>query len=195
MAEENAGEGDVALGRRHFLLYVMSGRYADKYRFETTPEELDYLFSGTRRKLVVEDAFSELRGDFAPPPLRRAGAGRDLRLRYETGAPAVRVWELVRAGETPGGDVVRRRHPARALWVDRGRELFVWGLRCSRSVGHPPSLRVHPDLAVAWCASLLVFAFLCCLYALTGGGQGSAWMACSGTRWRGAWPPTRSRSS
>jgi hypothetical protein len=100
---ENAGEGDVALGRRHFLLYVMSGRYADKYRFETTPEELDYLFSGTRRKLVVEDAFSELRGDFAPLHAAVRGRGGDLRLRYETGAPAVRVWELVRAGETPGG--------------------------------------------------------------------------------------------
>jgi hypothetical protein len=101
--EENAGEGDVALGRRHFLLYVMSGRYADKYRFETTPEELDYLFSGSRRKLVVEDAFSELRGDFAPllPAVRARGG--ELRLRYETGAPVVRVWELVRPGEAPVG--------------------------------------------------------------------------------------------
>jgi hypothetical protein len=98
---ENAGEGDVALGKRHFLLYVMSGRYADKYRFETTPEELDYLFSGTRRKLLVEDAFPELRGDFAPliPAVRTRGG--ELRLRYETAAPAVRVWELVRPGETP----------------------------------------------------------------------------------------------
>ena len=137
---ENAGEGDVALGRRHFLLYVMSGRYADKYRFETTPEELDYLFSGTRRKLVVEDAFSELRGDFAPLHSAVRGRGGDLRLRYETGAPAVRVWELVRAGETPGA---------------------------------APSPRARPRLGGSLVrASLLVFAFLCCLYALTGGGQG-----------------------
>ena len=92
----NAGPTDVAMARRHFALYVYSGRYADKYRFDTTEEELAYLTSGSARKYVVEDAFDYLRGDFAPlqPALRSRGG--DLILRYETPAPRVRVWELVR---------------------------------------------------------------------------------------------------
>ena len=92
----NAGPTDVAMARRHFALYVYSGRYADKYRFDTTEDELSYLTAGTARKFVVEDAFDYLRGDFAPlrPALRARGG--DLVLRYETPAPTVRVWELVR---------------------------------------------------------------------------------------------------
>ncbi|MDQ3702351.1 MAG: hypothetical protein M3442_15740, partial [Chloroflexota bacterium] len=99
---EHAGPRDVALARRHFILYVYSGHYADKYRFETSEEELAYLMSGSARKLVVEDAFAELRGDFAPLPdaLRRRGA--DLRLRYQTAPPVVRVWELVRPAAASG---------------------------------------------------------------------------------------------
>jgi hypothetical protein len=73
---DNAGPGDVALARRHFALYVYSGHFADKYRFDTTPDELDYLFSGTARKYVVEDAFDVLRGDFGPPSGGRAGPRR-----------------------------------------------------------------------------------------------------------------------
>lgn len=93
---EHAGAQDVALARRHFILYVYSGHYVDKYRFETSDAELAYLLSGSARKLVVEDAFEELRGDFAPLPeaLRARGAG--LHLRFQSEAPAVRIWELVR---------------------------------------------------------------------------------------------------
>lgn len=92
----NAGPSDVAMARRHFALYVYSGRYADKYRFDISEEELAYLVAGTARKYVVEDAFDYLRGDFAPlgPALRARGG--DLVLRYETPPPVVRVWELVR---------------------------------------------------------------------------------------------------
>ena len=92
----NAGPTDVAMARRHFALYVYSGRYADKYRFDTSEDELAYLTAGSARKFVVEDAFDYLRGDFAPlqPALRARGG--DLVLRYETPVPRVRIWELVR---------------------------------------------------------------------------------------------------
>ena len=98
---DNAGPEDMALGRRHFALYVYSGHYADKYRFDTTADELDYLFSGSMRKYVVEDAFPELRGDFGPLPAAVRARGGELILRYETAAPAVRVWELVRRAGPP----------------------------------------------------------------------------------------------
>jgi hypothetical protein len=93
---EHAGAGDVALARRHFALYVYSGRYADKYRFDTTEDEIAYLTAGTAQKYVVEDAFEYLRGDFAPLPAALRARGGDLVLRFETAAPAVRVWQLVR---------------------------------------------------------------------------------------------------
>jgi hypothetical protein len=98
---EHAGPQDMSLGRRHFALYVYSGHYADKYRFDTTADELDYLFAGTMRKYVVEDAFPELRGEFGPLPAAVRARGGDLILRYETAAPAVRVWELVRRAGPP----------------------------------------------------------------------------------------------
>jgi hypothetical protein len=85
----------MAMARRHFALNVQR-RYADKYRFDTSEEELAYLLSGTRRKYVVEDAFEVLRGDFAPLIGALRARGGDLRLRFETAEPAVRVWELVR---------------------------------------------------------------------------------------------------
>ena len=111
----------MALGRRHFLLYVMSGRYADKYRFETTPEELDYLFSGTRRKLVVEDAFSELRAT-SPPSTPPCGGGGSWR----------------RACATRRG----RRRCASGSWCERARR------RAGRRPA--PSPRARPDcVAVA----------------------------------------------
>jgi hypothetical protein len=97
----NAGPHDVAMARRHFALYVYSGHLTDKYRYDVTPDELDYLFSGTQRKFIVEDAFDVLRGDFAPLPAAVRARGGDLVLRFETGDPTVRVWELVRPGE-PG---------------------------------------------------------------------------------------------
>ncbi|HEU5318051.1 MAG TPA: hypothetical protein VFX49_18205, partial [Chloroflexota bacterium] len=93
---DHATPGDVAMARRHFALYVYSGHYSDKYRFDTSPEELAYLTEGTARKYVVEDAFDFLRGDFAPLPAALRARGGDLLLRYETAAPPVRVWELVR---------------------------------------------------------------------------------------------------
>jgi hypothetical protein len=93
---ENASPSDVAMSRRHFALYVYSGHYADKYRFDTSPEELAYLTAGGARKYVVEDAFDFLRGDFAPLPAALRSRGGDLILRYETDSPRVRVWELVR---------------------------------------------------------------------------------------------------
>ena len=92
----NAGRDDVALARRHFALYVYSGRHTDKYRFDVTEDELAYLLAGTARKFVVEDAFDYLRGDFAPLPAALRARGGDLVLRFQTAEPAVRVWELVR---------------------------------------------------------------------------------------------------
>jgi hypothetical protein len=92
----NGGPGDVAMARRPFPLYVYSGRYADKYRFDTSEEELAYLTAGAARKYVVQDAFAELRGDFEPLPAALRARGGDLVLRFETAEPAVRVWELVR---------------------------------------------------------------------------------------------------
>jgi hypothetical protein len=96
---QNAAPGDVALARRHFALYVYSGRYVDKYRFDTPPDEMAYLLSGSMRKFVVQDAFDELRGDFAPLPAALRARGGDLVLRFETAPPAVRVWELVRPAD------------------------------------------------------------------------------------------------
>jgi hypothetical protein len=87
------------MSRRHFALYVYSGRTTDKYRFDVTEEEVAYLTAGTARKFVVEDAFDYLRGDFAPLPAALRARGGDLVLRFETVAPAVRVWELVRPGD------------------------------------------------------------------------------------------------
>ncbi|MGH2370305.1 MAG: hypothetical protein ACRDI2_19190, partial [Chloroflexota bacterium] len=100
----HAGPTDVAMARRHFALYVYSGRFSDKYRFDTSEAELAYLLSGTARKFVVEDAFDELRGDFGPLPAALRARGGDLVLRFETAEPAVRVWELVR----PPGDAASR---------------------------------------------------------------------------------------
>jgi hypothetical protein len=98
---EHGGASDLTLARRQFALYVYSGRPVDKYRYDTTEEELAYLFSGDTRKYVVEDAFGELRGDFGPLPGAVRARGGDLRLRFETAAPAVRVWELVRPSPAP----------------------------------------------------------------------------------------------
>ena len=92
----HAAPDDVALARRHFALYVYSGRFAEKYRFDVTDDEIAYLTSGAARKYVVEDAFEYLRGDFAPLPVALRARGGYLRLRFETAAPHVRVWELVR---------------------------------------------------------------------------------------------------
>jgi hypothetical protein len=94
----NAGPDDLALTRRHFAFYVYSGHYADKYRFDVSDEELDYLthgFDGSARRFVVEDPFQELRGDFAPLPAALRARGLDLRLQFESAPPAARVWELV----------------------------------------------------------------------------------------------------
>jgi hypothetical protein len=93
---DNASPTDVAMARRHFALYVYSGHYADKYRYDTSDEELAYLTAGLARKYVVEDAFDFLRGDFSPLPTALLSRGGALVLRYETSAPSVRVWELVR---------------------------------------------------------------------------------------------------
>jgi hypothetical protein len=93
---EHAGQDDVAMARRHFALYVYSGHFTEKYRYDTSDEEIAYLTAGTQRKFVVEDAFDVLRGDFGPLPGALRGRGGDLILRFETAAPAVRVWELVR---------------------------------------------------------------------------------------------------
>jgi hypothetical protein len=87
---------DIAMARRHFALYVYSGRSTEKYRFDTSEEELAYLLSGMARKFVVDDAFDVLRGDFAPLIGALRARGGDLLLRFETREPAVRVWELVR---------------------------------------------------------------------------------------------------
>jgi hypothetical protein len=93
----NAQPSDVAMARRHFAIYVYSGHFADKYRFDTSDEEIAYLLSGSARKYVVEDGFDYLRGDFDPLPVALRRRGGDLRLRFETATPAeVRVWELVR---------------------------------------------------------------------------------------------------
>jgi hypothetical protein len=99
--DQNAGRDDVALARRHFALYVYSGRTTDKYRYDVSDDELAYLTSGTARKFVVEDAFDYLRGDFAPLPSTLRGRGGDLVLRFATAEPAVRVWELVRPPSAP----------------------------------------------------------------------------------------------
>jgi len=93
---ENTDPADVALARRHFALYVYSGRSTEKYRFDESEAEITYLTSGTARKFVVEDSFAYLRGEFGPLPLALRARGGDLILRYETGVPAARVWELVR---------------------------------------------------------------------------------------------------
>jgi hypothetical protein len=94
--DQNAGADDVALARRHFALYVYSGRTTDKYRYDVSDDELAYLTSGSARKFVVEDTFGYLRGDFAPLPSAVRARGGDLVLRFATAEPAVRVWELVR---------------------------------------------------------------------------------------------------
>lgn len=93
---QNAGADDVAMARRHFALYVYSGHFVDKYRYDTTDEELAYLTAGSARKYVVEDAFDYLRGDFAPLPRALRARGGDLLLRAQTALPEVRVWELIR---------------------------------------------------------------------------------------------------
>jgi hypothetical protein len=93
---ENTAPSDVVMTRRHFALYVYSGRQTEKYRFDTSEEELAYLLSGTSRKYVVEDAFDYLRGDFALLPTELRWRGGDLLLRFQSAEPTVRVWELVR---------------------------------------------------------------------------------------------------
>jgi hypothetical protein len=96
---DHAGPGDVALTRRHFAFYVYSGHFTDKYRFDVSDEELDYLTHGLGsggRRFVVEDGFAELRGDFSPLPAALQARGYDLQLRFESAPPAVRVWELMR---------------------------------------------------------------------------------------------------
>jgi hypothetical protein len=93
---EHLEAGDVLMSRRQFQLYVYSGHYTEKYRFDTTAEELAYLTAGTARRYVVEDAFGVLRGEFDALPVALRRRGGDLLLRYETADPPVRVWELVR---------------------------------------------------------------------------------------------------
>jgi hypothetical protein len=96
---DHAGPGDVALTRRHFAFYVYSGHFTDKYRFDVSDDELEYLTHGLgsgERRFVVEDAFAELRGDFSPLPPALHTRGYDLQLRFESAPPAVRVWELMR---------------------------------------------------------------------------------------------------
>ena len=85
------------MARRHFAMYVYSGRLTAKYRYETKDDEMGYLLSGTATKFVVEDAFAGARGDFSllPPALEAIDGG--LELVYTTPRdPPVRVWRLER---------------------------------------------------------------------------------------------------
>ena len=94
---ENLSQEDVILARRHFAMYVYSGRLTAKYRYETNDSEMGYLLSGTATKFVVEDAFAGARGDFSllPPALEAINGG--LELVYITPRdPPVRVWRLER---------------------------------------------------------------------------------------------------
>lgn len=94
---ENIGENEVIMARRHFAMYVYSGRMTAKYRYDTDDYEMGYLLSGTATKFVVEDAFAGARGDFSklPPALAARNGGLDLV--YATPRePPVRVWRLLR---------------------------------------------------------------------------------------------------
>ncbi len=94
---ENLISDDVILARRHFAMYVYSGRLTAKYRYDTDDYEMGYLLSGTETKYVVEDAFAGARGDFSllPPALESRNGGLDLV--YSTPRdPPVRVWRLER---------------------------------------------------------------------------------------------------
>ena len=95
--QENLSQEDVILARRHFAMYVYSGRLTAKYRYETDDYEMGYLLSGTATKFVVEDAFAGARGDFSllPPALEAIDGG--LELVYTTPRdPPIRVWRLER---------------------------------------------------------------------------------------------------
>ena len=94
---ENLSQEDVIMARRHFAMYVYSGRFTAKYRYETYDSEMGYLLSGTATKYVVEDAFAGARGDFSllPPALEAIDGGLELVYTTPRGPP-VRVWRLER---------------------------------------------------------------------------------------------------
>ena len=94
---ENLSQEDVILARRHFAMYVYSGRLTAKYRYDTDDYEMGYLLSGTATKFVVEDAFAGARGDFSLLPPALAAIDGGLELVYTTPrGPPVRVWRLER---------------------------------------------------------------------------------------------------
>ena len=94
---ENIGENDVIMARRHFAMYVYSGRLTAKYRYDTDDYEMGYLLSGTATKFVVEDAFAGARGDFSQLPPALAARNGSLKLVHATPRePPVRVWRLIR---------------------------------------------------------------------------------------------------
>ena len=147
---ENAGPEDVALGRRHFLSTSTSGHYADKYRFETTADELDYLFSGTMPQVRGGGRLPRAARRLRPPAGGRARPGR-------RAAPALRDGGAGGAGlgaGPPGRGAQQRRR-----WRTPLR-------------GYAPVARPRLGGSGGARLSLLVFVFLFCLYALTGGGQG-----------------------
>ena len=94
---ENLGREDVIMARRHFAMYVYSGRLTAKYRYDTDDYEIGYLLSGAATKFVVEDAFAGARGDFSllPPALEAIDGGLEL-VYTTTRDPPVRVWRLER---------------------------------------------------------------------------------------------------
>ena len=94
---ENLSQEDIILARRHFAMYVYSGRLTAKYRYETKDDEMGYLLSGTATKFVVEDAFAGARGDFSllPPALEAIDGGLELVYTTPRDSP-VRVWRLER---------------------------------------------------------------------------------------------------
>lgn len=93
----NLAPADIVMARRHFAMYVYSGRLTAKYRYDTDDYEMGYLLSGTETKYVVEDAFAGARGDFSqlPPALEAREGGLDL-VYATTRDPPVRVWHLLR---------------------------------------------------------------------------------------------------
>ena len=93
----NLATEDIILARRHFAMYVYSGRLTAKYRYDTDDYEMGYLLSGTETKFVIEDSFAGARGDFSQllPALEARNGG--LELVYTTPRdPPVRVWRLER---------------------------------------------------------------------------------------------------
>ena len=94
---ENLSQEDIILARRHFAMYVYSGRLTAKYRYDTDDYEMGYLLSGKATKYVVEDAFAGARGDFSLLPPALAAIDGGLELVYTTPrGPPVRVWRLER---------------------------------------------------------------------------------------------------